>query len=297
MNPEVESESLLKERRCSIQVYGISKSFLSSPERDDTYMKMTWTSPNQLELKSNHLEPRASAQATQRHFHQNDPIHPYTYVLFFRHLPAAQVLHPSNLFGQLPQLLLAVPPCIKWMTGLKSTISSIKWRRVPGTRISVGPSFPAHSWVHSRKFGSCGSSTEVAGDGDGMAGQRMMGGVAADKLREPTRILSEELQKPTLKLPEEKYMQILQQPTNLQIFEDILSSIKLHSIVMTTIHLSNHPTIQPYPTTGLLNLIQQLGRLRPFVARALQCRTIRMEFHQLSHQLHRRLPAIICWVW
>ena len=64
-----------------------------------------------------------------------------------------------------------------------------------------------------------------------------------------------------------------------------------------TIQPSNHPTIQPYPTTGLLNLIQQLGRLRTFVARALQRRTIRMEFHQLSHQLHRRLPAPICWVW
>jgi len=121
-----------------------------------------------------------------------------------------------------------------------------------------------------------------------LAGQRTMGGAAANKLREPTRILSEELQKPTLKLMDKIHAKLA--TTNKP------SNLRKHRVT-TTIQPSNHPTIQPYPKTGLLNLIQQLGRLRPFVARALQCRTIRMEFHQLSHQLHRRLPAAICWVW
>ena len=207
--------------------------------------RWTWW-PEPVQTIWNWKPPRASAQTTQRHFHQNDPIHPCTYLLFFRRLPTAQVLHPSNLFGQLPQLLLTmVPPSsIKWMTGLKSTISSIKLRTVPGTRISVGPSFAAHSWVHSRRFGSVGSSTEVAGDGDGMAGRRSMGGAAEDKLREPTRILSEELQKPTLKLTEKIHAKLAttNKPSNLQKHR-----------VTTTIQPSNHPTIQPSNLTPKLD--------------------------------------------
>ena len=100
--------------------------------------------------------------------------------------------------------------------------------------ISVVTSFPAHSWVNSRD--SLGSSTEVAGDGGGMAGQRTMGGAAADKLREPTRILSQELQKPTLKLMDKIHAKL---PTT-----NKPSNLRKHRVT-TTIQPSTFPTIQP----------------------------------------------------
>ena len=59
---------------------------------------------------------------------------------------------------------------------------------------------------------------------------------------------------------------------------------------------SMFPSNPPCPEAPVLDLIQQLGGLGTFIPRAFQRRTIGMELHQLSHQLHGRLPrAGGCW--